>query len=102
MTAAVFSITVTWEQVQCVDRNGNITEYMLYYHSKESGENITHMTNMTGFIIMRLQPLTNYVIGVAAVNNAGIGAFERRMVMTLTCKYIATGVCVVMYLTLCS
>ena len=73
-----FSITVKWSKVNCGDRNGNITGYLLRYN--EVGNN-SQQTNATGadnykFTIPNLMLATNYSIQVAAVNNAGTGIYS--------------------------
>ena len=89
VTVAVFSITLRWEQVECDDRNGNITGYVVHYSVSESNENRTHnlTLNVTNsFTIMTLLPSTTYEIGIAAVNGAGTGDFHNVMSTTMPCK----------------
>ena len=44
-------------------------------------------TSSLQYTIPELQPSTEYVIGVAAVNNAGVGVYENLSISTFPCKY---------------
>ena len=80
------SITVHWEEVECIHRNGNITGYSLQYEKQGSGSKQTvnkQTVNVSGgatteVTISRLQSSTAYIIEVAAVNSAGTGMYSRR------------------------
>ena len=72
----VFAITLKWELVDCMYQNGKITEYIIKYHPQDrENETINDTTAILEFTITDLQPYTVYVIGVAAVNDAGIGVY---------------------------
>ena len=63
------TISVQWDEVPCLQRNSDITGYTVRYESgdQSSSELITgasRMTSLTG-----LQPFTEYLIQVAAVNS---------------------------------
>ena len=74
--------------MNCVHRNGNITGYSIQYHMRGSGVLMDVNTNSLQYTILELQPSTEYVIGVAAVNNAGVGVYyENLNISTLPCKY---------------
>ena len=85
----VFTITVKWEPVDCMYQNGLITEYIIQYY-KQDRENETMVnsttTSMLEYTITDLQPLTVYVIEVAAVNDAGIGIYGNITAKTKSCK----------------
>ena len=85
----VFTITVKWEPVDCMYQNGVITEYIIQYH-KQDRKNETMVnattTSMLEYTITDLQPLTVYVIEVAAVNDAGIGIYGNIIAKTKSCK----------------
>ena len=88
MSAAVFNVTVTWLPVECIHRNGNITGYSIQYHMRGSGVMMYVNTSSLQYTIPELQPSTAYVIGVAAVNNAGVGVYyENLNISTFPCKY---------------
>ena len=91
------SITVQWEMVPCIHRNGHITGYSVQYGEmgaegtqtvSVSGESITEAT-ITG-----LTASTTYSVGVAAVNDAGTGPLSSSQQITTlrnihnTCKNI--------------
>ena len=83
----VFTITVKWDPVDCMYQNGAITEYIIQYY-KQDRERITivNSTSMLRYTITDLQPLTVYVIEVAAVNDAGIGIYGNIIAKTKSCK----------------
>ena len=85
----VFTITVKWDPVDCMYQNGVITEYIIQYY-KQDRKNETMVnattTRMLEYTITDLQPLTVYVIEVAAVNDAGIGIYDNIIAETKSCK----------------
>ena len=74
-TVTVNSITVLWEEVPCLHRNGEITGYILVANT--SGEVVKHVyvyaDDSREATISGLNPNSNYTVDVAAVNSAGIG-----------------------------
>ena len=85
--STLFEITVKWEPVECKNQNGKIIEYNIqYYEQDKENETITNATTMLGFTITDLQPLTVYVIRVAAVNSAGTGVYGDITAETKPCK----------------
>ena len=67
------NITVQWEMVPCIHRNGDITGYSVQYGSQTmsiSGGDVTEAT-ITG-----LTASTTYSVRVAAVNDAGTGRYS--------------------------
>ena len=85
----VFTITVKWDPVDCMYQNGVITGYIIQYY-KQDRKNETMVnattTSMLEYTITDLQPLTVYVIEVAAVNDAGIGIYGNIIAKTMSCK----------------
>ena len=78
----VFNITLRWGQVECAHRNGNITEYEVYFWREGTGvSNFT--TNKTIFTFTELLPSRTYTFGVAAVNGAGIGVYKNMTATTM-------------------
>ena len=77
--------------MNCVHRNGNITGYSIQYHMRGSGVLMYVNTSSLQYTILELQPSTEYVIGVAAVNNAVVGVYENLNISTLPCKYQVVG-----------
>ena len=75
MTAT--NITVQWEPVNCIDRNGNITSYALRYRVQNTTLFQTLVVpKIYKAVLSNLEPSTSYEIEVAAVNNAGIGVYS--------------------------
>ena len=72
-TVTTNSITVQWEEVPCLHRNGEITGYTVVARNG--------MTENTEFVngdarsatVSELEPSTQYTVLVAAVNGAGTG-----------------------------
>ena len=76
------SITVQWEMVPCIHRNGDITGYSVQY----TGGGSTQTMNVTGgdatmTTIEGLRPSTTYSIIMAAVNDAGTGDYSDPMII---------------------
>ena len=80
------SITVTWEPVPCMYRNGVITGYVIRYrelnNDSVSVETITR-DKTSVFEITGLKPSTQYEIEVAAINSVGTGRFTNFNTTTL-------------------
>ena len=73
------NIIIFWEPVECIHRNGDITGYIVKYAVKGSSER--HNKTVSGgdntqTTIGELEPLTEYEIAVAAVNDVGTGPFS--------------------------
>ena len=73
------SITVMWDRLSCVDRNGQITGYRIQY----SITTLSTTVNITGtsasdrnFTASELVPLTTYMFRLAAVNSDGVGPYS--------------------------
>ena len=67
------SITVRWRTIPCIERNGDISGYIVRYGSQTqsvSGSSVIETT------ISNLTPSTTYNIEVAAVNDADTGPFS--------------------------
>ena len=79
------SFSVQWENVPCIQRNGDITGYSVRYGVLGNGgmETLTMvvpdvlMTNLTG-----LAPDTSYLVQVAGVNGQGVGVYGEITVTT--------------------
>ena len=79
------SLNVQWEMVPCIQRNGEITGYLVQY----TGGGSTQIMNVSGASmteanITGLSPSTAYDVRVAAVNDVGTGVYsDPQSVMTL-------------------
>ena len=76
-TVTANSITLHWEEVTCLDRNGNITDYLV--RATRGGQQIQLLrvtADAEEITISGLTLLTEYVIQVAAVNGAGTGPYS--------------------------
>jgi hypothetical protein len=71
MASNLTSITINWDEVQCIDRNNDITGYVI----KFNGRNTTVTTNTHQFIASQLFPSTTYMFQIAAINSNGTGDF---------------------------
>ena len=74
------SIMVTWNTIECIERNGIITGYTVIFQ-EQGGANIPGNTVGRTFSAGGLTPGQIYTFQVAGVNVAGIGVFE---VLTIT------------------
>ena len=74
-TATTNSITVQWEEVPCLHRNGEITGYTVV--ARTNGEVVKSVEVDDGreATISGLNPSTMYNVSVAAINSAGTGPF---------------------------
>ena len=70
------SITVEWDVVPCIDRNGMITGYLVDY-----GYGIQNVTEDTETLLSNLTSSTSYNVRVAGVNDAGIGVYSTDMII---------------------
>ena len=70
------SIKVSWGDVLCDQRNGEITGYQVNYTST-SDDGIVNVTgNQTSVTLNGLQPYTDYSVSVAAMTVNGTGPFS--------------------------
>ena len=63
------SVTVTWGTIDCIQRNGEITGYVVQYQ-EEGGASVSNTVdvNPRTFEASELQPFTHYIFRVAGVN----------------------------------
>ena len=71
------SVSVSWNEIECIERNGMITNYTVEFSSL-GGSVIPGvlMVNERRFIASGLIPFTNYTFQVAGVNSNGEGPFS--------------------------
>ena len=71
------SITVQWEMVPCIHRNGDITGYSVQYTGSGSTQTVNVSgSSMTEATITGLIASTEYSVQVTAVNDALIGPYS--------------------------
>ena len=83
------SITVQWEMVPCIHRNGDITGYSVRYGIQgQSTQTMPVPGDSSGgtYEITGLQPSTTYSIQVAAINSAGTGDYSDPYLITTDSK----------------
>ena len=70
------TISVQWERVDCLQRNSDITGYVVSYGrrgNESSGETETVMgTTDLAYTVMELSASTEYFVMVAAMNSDGV------------------------------
>ena len=74
------NITVTWDTIECIERNGIITNYTVVFQEQGGGDVPGNTVDRT-FSAKGLTPGMNYTFQVAGVNDAGIGVFS---IVTIT------------------
>ena len=86
-----FSITVQWGLVNCIQRNGIITDYNVRYKVEGSHhiQNMRVNNSSTEVTITGLHSATIYSMEVAAVNNAGTGVYSAAIIVTTKRTYCA-------------
>ena len=72
------AITVQWGPVDCIHRNGDITDYSVWYGEVGSAEGERTVVEICGgmYTISGLSPATAYTVEVAAENSAGLGPYS--------------------------
>ena len=86
LNTTLFTITVSWDEVPCIHRNGNITAYRVVYSIKDMRVTYDIIVSQQRVTISDLQSDTEYSISVAAVNDAGVGDYSTITASTLKCK----------------
>ena len=73
------SVTITWDTIECIERNGAITDYTVVFQ-EHGGAVIPGEVNVMDrtFTANGLTPHTNFTFRVAGVNINGTGAFSDR------------------------
>ena len=78
-TISSTSITVTWRDIDCLGRNGDIIAYdliVVYYREVDRALIMQNISSLqTTYTIDRLLPLTEYRFQVAGVNINGYGIY---------------------------
>ena len=85
----VTSISLEWGEVNCEDRNGEITGYSVRYGPSSSTSSQTAAVEGKAFSIDGLLIRTSYSFRVAAVNGNGTGVYSSAVTGTTA---VPTGV----------
>ena len=85
MTHSITSrnITVTWESIKCIEKNGRITNYTVVFQ-EQGGANVPSNSVDRTFSAGGLTPYTNYTFQVAGVNDVDTGPFTNITTITTT------------------
>ena len=85
------TITVQWEEVDCIDRNGDITGYSIRAMTSGEDDRMETVGDVREATISGLSPSTEYTVSVAAVNYQDTGPYsDGMMVETAGMMYIDT------------
>ena len=75
------SIMVTWDTIECIERNGIITNYTVVFQ-EQGGANVPGNTVGMIFSAEGLTPHTNYTFQAAGVNDVGTGPYTNVITVT--------------------
>ena len=75
------TITVQWEEVDCIDRNGDITGYRIRAMTSGEDDRIETVDDVREATISGLTPSTEYTVSVAAVNSQDTGPYSDGMMV---------------------
>ena len=90
-TITVTGITVLWQEVTCLGRNGNITGYMVRtMRTGEKGTVVEVAGDVMEATVSGLYMATEYTVQVAAVNSVGTGPYSDPLEITSQCMLIDT------------
>ena len=85
MAVGVTNITIEWNEVECADRNGDITSFKVRYgpSSIPSDRSIKTISNPNSrtFSVGGREIRTSYSFEVAAVNSNGTGPYSTTTIM---------------------
>ena len=75
------NITVTWDTIECIERNGLITNYTVVFQEEGGADVPGNIVNRT-FSATELTPFTSYTFQVAGVNDVGTGPYTNAITVT--------------------
>ena len=75
------TITVQWEEVDCIDRNGDITGYRIRAMTSGEDDRIETVDDVREATITGLSPSTEYTVSVAAMNSQDTGPYSDGMMV---------------------
>ncbi len=76
------SVTITWDTITCIERNGIITSYTVEFGLPGKPTLRTGITELTFTPNEQLKPFTNYTFRVAGINYAGTGVYSNISTIT--------------------
>ena len=72
------AISLSWDEVNCTDRNGVITGYSIrWFNINEGVQSTVNNSGATDITITGLTEFRLYNISVAAMNNNGVGPYSQ-------------------------
>ena len=76
-TVTSTSVNINWHQIDCIERNGEITDYTVVFQ-KQGGAVVPGEVNVMDrtFAASGLTPHTNYIFRVAGVNSNDTGPYS--------------------------
>ena len=82
-------MTIQWDELVCIERNGEISGYVIQYGEISNTERDEEMISGIGdeggvYTITGLTPVSYYIIGIAAFSQNGTGPFAWVVVDTPT------------------
>ena len=103
------SVTVSWDAIECLERNGEITDYTVLFQ-QQGGARLPGEVNVTErtFTASGLTPHTNYTFRVAGGNSNGTGPFSNNVTAltsedsTYICVYVQRCACNAIFSSRCS
>ena len=75
------SITVGWDPVECIERNGEIVNYTVRFGPEGGVQNEQTVGTTRTHSVSGLSPSTRYSFSVAAVNSVGAGPFTATLIV---------------------
>ena len=78
ITSTPTSIELSWTNIECLQRNGIITNFTIRYRQQGSTQDMTvnTQTAATSFNVTGLLAFTTYTFSVAGSNSVGMGVFS--------------------------
>ena len=81
-TVTSTSITVVWEDIGCIDRNGRITSYDVMYGVLGKTMMMRSGISERSFTADDIRPFTNYTFQVRGVNSVDSGPYSNLIIIT--------------------
>ncbi len=81
VSTASRSASVSWDAIECIERNGVITGYTVEFQEQSGARIPGEVVNQT-FIASGLTPHTNYTFRVAGNSSNGMGPFSNILLFT--------------------